>query len=153
MEKIHVLLGLPNHLLISAGVMQMYLSCEDIQPPPSPSTTCNWMTSSGLLRHTATPVTWMLSGCKSQYGQRLPCGQTQIIYCLSTVVLLFAAETFSRVILLVNLQMIGLGLRRPLLLVLFRWGTLCAMSMSEIGISAPKTKNNLIHSSTVSSKD
>ena len=27
------------------------------------------------------------------------------------------------------------------------------MSMSEIGISAPKTKNNLIHSSTVSSED
>ena len=152
MEKIHVLLGLSNHLLISAGVMQMYLSCEDIQPPPSPSTTCNWMTSSGLLRHTATPVTWMLSGCRSQYGQRLPCGQTQSST-VRVLVLLFAAETFSRVILLVNLEMIGLGLRRPLLLVLFRWWTLCAMSMSEIGISAPKTRNNLIHSSTVSSED
>ena len=70
------------------------------------------------------------------------------------MVLRLEASTFSRDILLVNLQIIALGcLRRPLSVVALRCGTLCAISMSEPEISFLREENSLRQRLAVSSAD
>ena len=73
---------------------------------------------------------------------------------VSRLALPLDASTVSRVILLVNLQIIGFGcLRLPLPVEVSRCGTLWAMSISDMETSTPRPENSFTHNSAVSCAD